>query len=61
MSVTPDDTGSSNDQSNCWLQGIWAAVPTPFLADQSLDFGGIARMSVTFATLWGWPAFSVMA
>ncbi len=26
-----------------WPQGIWAAVPTPFLADQSLDLSGIAQ------------------
>jgi 4-hydroxy-tetrahydrodipicolinate synthase len=43
MTVKHDDTGSSREQSNSWLQGIWAAVPTPFLADQSLDFGGIAQ------------------
>jgi hypothetical protein len=26
-----------------WPQGIWAAVPTPFLPDQSLDLSGIAQ------------------
>lgn len=26
-----------------WPQGIWAAVPTPFRADQSLDTAGIER------------------
>jgi 4-hydroxy-tetrahydrodipicolinate synthase len=26
-----------------WPAGIWAAVPTPFLADQSLDLAGIAH------------------
>ena len=26
-----------------WPRGIWAAVPTPFLPDQSLDIGGIAQ------------------
>ena len=26
-----------------WPQGIWAAVPTPFRADQSLDLAGIER------------------
>jgi 4-hydroxy-tetrahydrodipicolinate synthase len=34
---------SSNDQNDSWPQGIWAAVPTPFLADQSLDLDGIAQ------------------
>jgi hypothetical protein len=35
---------SASDHQNAgWPQGIWAAVPTPFLADQSLDLDGIAR------------------
>ena len=32
-----------NDQNDSWPRGIWAAVPTPFLADQSLDLNGIAQ------------------
>jgi 4-hydroxy-tetrahydrodipicolinate synthase len=33
-----------NDGGNAhWPQGIWAAVPTPFLPDQSLDLAGIAQ------------------
>ena len=43
MCVKRDGTSSSNDQNDSWPQGIWAAVPTPFHADQSLDLGGIAR------------------
>ena len=30
-------------QTESWPQGIWAAVPTPFLADQGLDLAGIAQ------------------
>jgi 4-hydroxy-tetrahydrodipicolinate synthase len=37
-----EQAASSRPQQS-WPQGIWAAVPTPFLADQSLDLTGIAR------------------
>jgi 4-hydroxy-tetrahydrodipicolinate synthase len=42
MSAKHDDS-SNNNQGKSWPHGIWAAVPTPFLANQSLDFSGIAQ------------------
>ncbi len=33
----------SGRQTESWPQGIWAAVSTPFRADQTLDLAGIAR------------------
>ena len=38
-------------QQEDWLQGIWAAVPTPFLADQTLDLDGIAGNVTRFRAL----------
>lgn len=40
-SVINRATGDLQDAN--WPQGIWAAVPTPFLADESLDLEGIAE------------------
>jgi 4-hydroxy-tetrahydrodipicolinate synthase len=37
----PQAGGSQGNGS--WPAGIWAAVPTPFLADQSLDLAGVAH------------------
>ena len=38
-------------QQEDWLQAIWAAVPTPFLADQTLDLDGIAGNVTRFRAL----------
>ena len=35
-----NDAGEQPKES--WPQGVWAAVPTPFLADESLDLPGVA-------------------
>ena len=43
MKVQRVVASNNNDQNDRWPQGIWAAVPTPFLADQSLDLSGIAQ------------------
>jgi 4-hydroxy-tetrahydrodipicolinate synthase len=37
------EQAAGDRQQQSWPQGIWAAVPTPFLADQSLDLAGIAE------------------
>lgn len=31
-----------SNRPDCWLQGIWASVPTPFQANGALDLGGLA-------------------
>jgi 4-hydroxy-tetrahydrodipicolinate synthase len=43
----------SGRQKESWPQGIWAAVPTPFLADQSLDLAGIAHNVGLFRDAFG--------
>jgi 4-hydroxy-tetrahydrodipicolinate synthase len=40
-------------QNESWPQGIWAAVPTPFLADQSLDLVGVAHNVRAFRDAFG--------
>ena len=44
-----------------WPQGIWAAVPTPFLADESLDLEGIAHNVRHFRDGLGLAGISAMA
>lgn len=37
------DRSPGHHPSDSWPSGIWAAVPTPFRADESIDVAGIAR------------------
>ena len=44
--TTPNDNSEPS-----WPRGIWAAVPTPFLDDQSLDLGGIRQNMARYRAL----------
>lgn len=47
------DQSVSDHPSSSWPAGIWAAVPTPFLADELIDFAGIRRNVIHFRDALG--------
>ncbi len=53
MTLKSHGTTGSDRQKESWPQGIWAAVPTPFLADQSLDLVGISHNVSLFRDAFG--------